>query len=376
MAEPPTSVHVAFSIVRDPRIERSKRYPLLDLLTIALCAVICGADSFVEMERFGHAKQDWFETFLDLPFGVPSHDTFGRVFALLDPGELQAGLLAWTHAALPPTERPVVALDGKTLRRSHDRTNGREALQLVSAWVSAHHLFLGHQAVPDGGSEIATLPQLIDLLDLQHAIVTIDAAGTQADVTQRLVEQEADYVVTLKANQPTVHQDVVDLFQQARETAFAGIAHDAYDTLEKGHGRLERRRTWLIHDPDYLAWLDEDDRWAGLKSVALVERECRIGDEVTVEPRYFLSSLTEARDLAEAVRLHWGIENSFHWILDVVFREDDSRVRVGHAVENLALVRRLALQLLKQETTAKVGIKVKRHMAGWDTGYLLTVLQP
>ncbi len=376
MAEPPTSVHVAFSIVRDPRIERSKRYPLLDLLTIAVCAVVCGADSFVEMERFGHAKQDWFETFLDLPFGIPSHDTFGRVFALLDPAELQAGLLAWTQAALPQTDRPVVALDGKTLRRSHDRTNGHEALQLVSAWVSANHLFLGHQAVPEGGSEITTLPALIDLLDLTRAIVTIDAAGTQPDVTQRLIDQEADYVLALKANQPTLQQDVAQVFQEARETDFAGIAHDTYETLEKGHGRLEQRRTWLIHDPDYLTWLDEDDRWTGLRSVALVERECHIGDQVTVEPRYFLSSLTDARELAEAVRLHWGIENSFHWILDVVFREDDSRVRVGHAIENLAIVRRLALHLLKQETTAKVGIKVKRNMAGWDNDYLLKVLQP
>jgi len=376
MAEPPTSVHVAFSIVRDPRIERSKHYPLLDLLTIALCAVVCGADSFVEMERFGHAKHDWFETFLDLPFGIPSHDTFGRVFALLDPGELQAGLLAWTQAVLPQSDRPVVALDGKTLRRSHDRTNGHEALQLVSAWVSANHLFLGHQAVPDGGSEITTLPHLIDLLDLKHAIVTIDAAGTQPEVTRQLIDQQADYVLALKANQSTLHQDVAQVFTEARETDFAGIAHDTYETLEKGHGRIEQRRAWLIHDPDYLTWLDEDDRWSGLTSVALVERECRIGDQVTVEPRYFLSSLTDARELAEAVRLHWGIENSFHWILDVVFREDDSRVRVGHAIENLALVRRLALHLLKQETTAKVGIKVKRNMAGWDNDYLRKVLQP
>ena len=374
--EPPTSIHAAFGRVRDPRVERCKRYPLLDLLTIAVCAVICGADSFVEMEQFGHAKQDWLATFLALPFGIPSHDTFGRVFALLDPAELQAGLVAWTQAVLPPAARPVVALDGKTLRRSHDRTTGQDALQLVSAWVSAQHLLLGHQAVPAGSNEGATLPHLMDLLDLNHAIVTIDAAGTQPDVTQRLIAQGADYVLSLKANQPTLHQDVADVFADARQAAFAGIAHDTYATLEKGHGRLERRRTWLLHDPDSLAWLDDEHRWSGLRSVALVERDCRIGDQRTVELRYFLSSLTDARELAEAVRLHWGIENGFHWILDVVFREDDSRVRVGHAGENLALVRRLALQLLTQETTTKVGLKAKRHKAGWDHAYLLKVLQP
>jgi predicted transposase YbfD/YdcC len=376
MERPPTAIHAHFSILRDPRIERSKRHQLLDIVTIAVCAVICGADNWVEIEQFGNAKRAWFETFLALPHGIPSHDTFGRVFAALDPVEFQAGMLAWIQAVLPQPRRPVVAVDGKTLRRSHDRLHGQEALQLVSAWVCANHLFLGHLAVPEGSNEIATLPTLLNLLELERAVVTIDAAGCQTAIAQQLTDQGADYVLALKANQETLHQDVVELFAEARASGFAGIRHEEQETLDKGHGRIERRRTWLIHDPDYIAWLDEADAWTGLQSVGLVERECRVGELVTVESRYYLSSLPgNAAEFAEAVRLHWGIENGLHWVLDVVFREDDARVRVGHAAENLALVRRLALQLLKQERSAKVGVKAKRLKAGWDEDYLLSVLQ-
>ncbi len=374
MEPPPTSIHAHFCILRDPRIERAKRHQLLDIVAIAVCAVICGADKWVEIEQFGNAKRPWFETFLALPNGIPSHDTFGRVFAALDPVEFQAGMLAWVQAVLP--QRSVVAVDGKTLRRSHDRLHGQEALQLFSAWVSANHLLLGQVAVPDGSNEIATLPTLLDLLALQGTVVTIDAAGCQTAIAQQLTDQGADYVLALKANQETLHRDVGELFEEARASAFAGIIHEYQETLEKGHGRIERRRAWLVSDPDYVAWLDEAGVWTGLHSVGLVERECRIGELVTVESRYYLSSLTgNAAEFAEAVRRHWGIENGLHWLLDVVFREDDSRVRVGHAVENLALVRRLALQLLKQERSAKVGVKAKRLKAGWDEHYLLTVLQ-
>ena len=383
MPTPPvTTIHQHFATLTDPRVDRTKHHQLLDILTIALCAIICGADSWTECEAFGQAKLAWLRTFLPLPNGIPSHDTFGRVFAALDPVQFQQGFLSWVQASTTrlagltePSGLDHVALDGKTLRRSHDRANGKAAVHLVSAWASANRLVLGQVAVADKSNEITALPVLIKLLDLRGSIVTIDAMGCQTELAAAIVEQGGDYVLALKGNQGTLHQEVEALFAQARATDFDAIAHDTYRTLEKGHGRIEERRWWTITDSEHLDYLNSSGAWRQLASVAMVEAERIIGDTVTRETRYFIASVAEAKAVGQAVRLHWGIENRLHWVLDIAFREDECRVREGHSAQNLATLRHLALNLVRQEQTAKMGVKAKRLKAGWDESYLGRILR-
>lgn len=370
-----TSIDEHFLGVTDPRVERTKLHSLRNIITIALCGVICGAESWTEIAEFGRAKQAWFAQFLDLENGIPSHDTFGRVFAALNPAEFETAFLSLVQATVAEGEGNLVAIDGKTLRRSHDRANGKAALQLVSAWASDTHVVLGEVAVAPERSEPTAIPELLRLLMLRGCIVTIDAAGTHPAIAGQIREQEGDYVLALKGNQPRLHQEVGELFAQARASDFAGIAHETYTTLEKGHGRIERRRYWLITEPEYLAWLDPEGHWPGLSSVGMVEAERREGDTLTRETRTYLSSLDgDAEAFAKAVRGHWSIENRLHWLLDVAFREDESRARIEHAAHNFAILRRLALHLLRNDTSAKIGIKGKRLKAGWDEAYLIHVL--
>jgi len=373
------SIAAHFATLDDPRVERTKHHSLIAILTIALCALICGADGWVEVEEFGTAKREWFDTFLDLPQGIPSHDTFGRVFAALDPDRFAACFRDWVagvHAATGVAAE-VIAIDGKEARRSHDRGAGKAALRLVSAWATGARVVLAQRAVADKASELGALPEVLGLLALDGCIVTIDAMGCHANVAQAIVDGGGDYVLALKGNQGRLHKDVQALFADAQAVGFAGIAHDHHRAVDGGHGRVEIRDAWTINDPAHLAYLDPAGAWPDLRAIGLVRAERRVGAQTSVETRYYLTSVdgpAPARTLNRSVRSHWDIENGLHWVLDLAFREDECRVRAGHAAHNLAVLRHIALTLLRQERTARIGVKAKRLKAGWDHRYLLKVL--
>ena len=375
---PGTSISAHFGAITDPRAERGKEHALVEIITIALCAVISGADSWVAVEAFGRERIEWLQTFLTLRGGIPSHDTFGRVFAQLDPVEFRQCFLAWVQAVVGPVGKQVVAVDGKTLRRSHDRSKGKGALHLVSAWATESGLVLGQQAVESKSNEITAIPHLLRLLDLKGATVTIDAMGCQTAIARQIVTQEADYVLALKGNQSSVHDRVRLAFADARGAVGSSLALHDLDiatTVNKGHGRLERRRCWSLGDPAYLAYIDPEGAWLGLRTVVMVEAERRIGDTRSSEIRYYLSSLnSDAAMLNQAIRSHWGIETQLHWVLDVTFHEDASRVRTDHAPQNFAILRHFALNLLRQDRTTRASLPTKRFRAALSTSYLHTIL--
>ena len=356
----------------DPRVDRTKRHKLLDVIAIAICAVICGADTWVDVELFGKSKKEWLRGFLALPNGIPSHDTFGRVFARLDAQQFEQCFIDWVRDVSELTEGGIVSIDGKTVRRSHDRSAGKAAIHMVSAWASANHLLLGQVKVDDRSNEITAIPELLSMLDVSGCIVTIDAMGCHKQIARTLTESGADYVLSLKDNQPRLHSDVKDTFAAASGLGFAGVEHDFHQRVEKGHGRIETRRCWSIADAEQIDWLNDRGEWSQLTSIAMVESERLIEGVRTKQKRYYISSLPAgAGRHLDAIRGHWGIENSLHWVLDVAFREDECRVRKGNGPENLSVLRRMALNLLKRETTSKGGIAAKRKRAGWDNEYLL-----
>ena len=378
---PTLSLITHFQTLADPRVNRTKDHDLIDLLVIAICTLLCGGESFNDMEDFGHAKREWFETFLTLRNGIPSHDTFNRLLAALDPKAFGQCFVNWTQSLRQAIAQEIVALDGKALRRA---LHADQSIQyVVSAWAESNELVLGQWKVADKSNEITAVPELLRVLELSGCIVTMDAMGCQKKIAREIHEADADYVLALKGNQERVHEEVKTYLDAAlleRTTprpAGAKLSPGAatlavLETVEKDHGRIETRRYYQSAE---LNWFADRAKWAGLRSVGLVEAIREAGGQRSVERRYYLSSLPlGVETFARAVRGHWGVENKLHWVLDVWFREDQSRARAGHAAENLATLRRLALNLLKRERTKKRGIKGKQLNAGWDHAYLLRLL--
>jgi predicted transposase YbfD/YdcC len=377
----PLSLVEHFKPLADPRVDRTKDHALIDVLVIAVCTLLCGGEGFNDMEDFGQAKEEWFRTFLRLANGIPSHDTFNRVFAALDPKGFLECFLRWTQSLRQAVDREIVAVDGKALRRAMNR---KENLKyVVSAWADSNNLVLGQLKVTDKSNEITAVPELLRVLELSGCIVTLDAMGCQKKIAKEIIEADADYVLALKGNQETVHEEVKSFLdatitetQASRapgakpSTAAAHLAQ--VKKVEKDHGRFEIRH---YYQSDQLGWFADLKKWEGLKSVGVVESTREVNGEQTVERRYYLSSLALDVELfARAVRSHWGVENKVHWVMDVCFNEDQSRARAGYAAENLATLRRLALNMLKREKTKKRGIKGKQLNASWDHAYLLTLL--
>jgi predicted transposase YbfD/YdcC len=359
-----------FNELTDFRIKRKTDHKLLDIVALTICAVISGADTWVDVETYGKAKREWLGKFLDLSNGIPSHDTIGRVFALLDPGSLRECFLKWVGAVFDLTAGQVVPIDGKTVRRSMDSRSGRLPIHMVSAWASANNVVLGQLMTEEKSNEITAIPALLATLALKGCIVTIDAMGTQKQIAGAIIAKEADYVLALKDNHPKLRGKVEAFFANSLDGR-PDIQIDYCQTEEKGHGRLEKRQYWMAHAPNSIPGAEE---WPGLKTIGMVISGKTIGDKRTVETRCFLSSLDlDVKSFASAVRTHWSIE-SMHWTLDIAFREDESRARAGHAAENMVVVRHIALSLLKNDRSRKGGIKCRRLTAGWDDAYLLKLL--
>jgi predicted transposase YbfD/YdcC len=371
--DPTALIEKHFSTLEDPRASNAW-HKLFDILVIAFCAVICGADSWVEVEVYGESKLKWLQTYLELPHGIPTHHTFGRVFRRLDPEQFQACFLAWIQAVAEITSGQVIAIDGKKLRRSYDKSANQAAIHMVSAWATENQLVLGQQKVEAKSNEITAIPELLRVLALKGCVVTIDAIGCQREYTQQIVEQGADYVLALKENQGRLYEDVTGYFAYTEQIQYRRVVSDHHKTVNKGHGRIEIRECWVISDPAYIQTIRSVEQWTGLTSIAKVVSERR-AEQTSVETRYFISSLgNDAQQMLSVVRNHWQIENGLHWVLDMAFREDECRVRKGYGAQNLAVIRHAALNLLKQEKTAKCGVKAKRFKAACDNDYLLRVL--
>lgn len=370
-AKKSAAIEECFSGVTDPR-RREGTYPLINFLVIAICAVICGADDFVAIAEFGRAKKKFLKKFLDLGAGIPSHDRFNAIFRAIKPAEFEKCLLSWITTLHEVTDGQVVAIDGKTLRRSFDAASSKAAIHMVSAWATANHISLGQVVVDEKSNEITAIPKLLEMLELSGALVTIDAMGCQTEIARAVVEADADYVLAVKGNQPALHNGLVFFFANHQADDFARVKVRRHETHEHGHGRDDMRFYYVCSVPEDLP---DKERWRKLRAIGLaVNNTVREGKECIEYRYYILSTFPSARRFAEAVRSHWAIENRLHWQLDVTFQEDQSRIRKGHADANFSSLRRTALSLLKNNHTKKVGVKNKRLVAALNDDYLTEVL--
>ena len=368
-----TSFLEHFATLKDPRIERSKEHLLKDIIAIAILAIISGADGWVAIEAYGNAKYEWLKSFLELPNGIPSHDTFSRVFARIEPQQFQESFLSWVNAIVGKLEINAIAIDGKTMKQSYDRNDQQKALHIVTAWSSSHQLVLGQKKVDKKSNELTAILELIEMLEIAGSVITIDAMGCQKDITSLIVKKKGDYILALKSNQKLLYKAVKEWFKLAQESDYLGREYNYHEQVEAGHHRVEKRQVWTV-DVSELPPL-HNQALSGLKTVVMIVSERRLWNKTTTEARFYLSSLSSnAEKTAGAIRSHWGIENSLHWTLDVTFCEDESRIRKQNSPENFALLRRLAINLLKQEKTSKQSLKMKRYRAAMDNNYLVQIL--
>lgn len=374
-----TTISEHFGGLPDPRVERTKLHPLLNILSIALCGVLSGADDWVAIEAYGETKQAFLSTFLDLTNGIPSHDTFQRVFALLDPEQFQHCFLKWIQHIETLTRGEVIAIDGKRLCGSRPSGCSQGAINMVSAWATENRLVLGQRKVDDKSNEITAIPLLLAVLSIKDCIITIDAMAPrghpQRQIAESIVEQEADYVLALKGNQPELQQAVSDYFVALLDPKHPPTTFAYLRTVDADHGRIEVRQHWITDDIAWLPAVTGKPLWPGLRSIGMIQAQRRIGQQVTTFIRYYLASLpADAAQFAHAARAHWQIENQLHWSLDVAFHEDANRTRTDYAPQNLAVLRHIALNLLQQERSTKDSLKLKRLRAAWDQHYLLKLL--
>jgi len=354
------------SVIPDPRVTGRCDHLLDEIIVIAITSILCGADDWNSIEGFGKAKEEWFRDFLQLPYGIPSHDTFRRVFAQISPTAFQECFIGWVRD-VAGTIKGVIAIDGKTLRRSHDRAIGKKAIHMVSAWAAENGLVLGQVKTDEKSNEITAIPELLRLLDINGCIVTIDAMGCQKTIAKQIIEQKGDYVLALKGNQSGLQEAVESVFQEADSVGYKDYPVDYFEASERSRNRVEIRRHWTI-ECDGL--FEQTKLWSALKIIGMVECERTVNDTTTIEYRYYIGSIeNNAQLFGKSVRDHWGIENKLHWRLDMGFREDESRIRKEHSAENFAVMRHFAINLLKQDKLTKLGVKNKRLKAGWDGEY-------
>lgn len=361
-----------FGIIKDKRQQAKVRHKLIDILFICVAATIANASDWKDIEIFAKKREEWFRKFLELPNGVPSHDTFERTFRWIDPKQFEKCFIHWVREIAELADRSIVAIDGKTMCGAFDTDDKRSPIHIVSAWASENGMVLGQVKTDEKSNEITAIPELLDLIFVKNCIVTIDAMGTQTKIAEKIIDKKADYVLALKGNQPNLHTDVVDFFEDAEKTNFDGLKVKSCMTADKDHGRIEVRKYFLVENVD---WLSMKDDWKGLKSIGMAIRECEVKGKKTVEKRYFISSLKDSiEEFGDAVRKHWGIEST-HWFLDVVFKEDARRVRKDNAPQNLAMLKRMALNILRKDSTEpKYSLKSKRFASSIDNDYLEQVL--